>query len=190
MGFKWFVKGTTAFAKVAKEIHSRGEFCGTNGLKSYVQNSALPDAKYIAVARNDDTHELEGFGLLYPTCANVLHLDVLCAHGVGRSLLRYIERRARAAEFQVLKLHALPYVIGFYRHMGYHHANRCGSEAAELKSKWDELKRTRFTTDSYALRNKTYRKYLQELVKRRLVGEQCRGVSNCSDYGFRMIKRL
>ena len=67
-----------------------------------------------------------------------LYIDALCANpdvryipiggikGVGTMLMRQIEWYARdSGEYSILKLSALPYVINYYRKLGFRHIQDC-----------------------------------------------------------------
>ena len=105
---------------------------------------------FIARTRTGTHNEMIGFVLAddmhtyIPAHPGTLYIDAICANtdvryvpegglkGAGTLLMRQVEWYARdSGEFDIIKLSALPYVINYYRKLGFRHVENCSDLRAD-----------------------------------------------------------
>lgn len=73
---------------------------------------------------DDDDHDTLYIDAIC-TNTDIRHIPTVGIRGVGTILMNTVEEYAIKNDFTNIKLSALPYVIGYYRRLGYRHVNRC-----------------------------------------------------------------
>lgn len=148
---------------------SNFKMCQGNIGRTFFQGSTVDETSvifllyFLARTRTRINPELIGFGLTNDLNGDeeddeTLYIDALCANpnvrylplggikGVGTMLMRQIEWYARdSGEYSIIKLSALPYVINYYRKLGFRHVNDCNSlqdDANEIYAEEDNEIRT------------------------------------------------
>ena len=128
---------------------SNFKMCQGSITRTFFQGDVTDDASvifllyYLARTRTKVHPELIGFSLTNDLNGDddddeTLYIDALCANpkvrylpeggikGVGSMLMRQIEWYARdSGEYSMIKLSALPYVINYYRRLGFRHVMNC-----------------------------------------------------------------
>lgn len=146
---------TTCQGKVSKEFISDNLETETDIimiLKLSTQNVRTGENRENAVA----------FMMINLIKSNTLYIDVLCGSvskrvsqgvtmrpGPGKILLNYAEYLARTLGRDTIQLSALPYVIGYYRKMGFKHIQDEEEEPTSITATADDFGRMRFKSDEH-----------------------------------------
>jgi hypothetical protein len=148
---------------------SNFKMCQGSISRTFFQDSSVDDSSvvfllyFLARTRTRINPELIGFAMTNDLNGDdeddeTLYIDALCANpdvryvpiggikGVGTMLMRQIEWYARdSGEYSILKLSALPYVINYYRKLGFRHIQDCDElqdDAQETYAEEDDAIRT------------------------------------------------
>lgn len=148
---------------------SNFKMCQGSIERTFFQGSMIDDSSvvfllyFLARTRTRVNPELIGFALTNDLNGDeeddeTLYIDALCANpdvryipiggikGVGTMLMRQIEWYARdSGEYGILKLSALPYVINYYRKLGFRHIQNCDElqdDARETYAEEDDTIKT------------------------------------------------
>jgi len=161
-----------------------------------------PDA--LASAPDAATKYMNMYGFLignrteYP---GLFYVDLVCSSkpGVGEKLLEEATKYAKKQNLLGVKLAALPYVIGFYRKLGYRARETCfGQETDALRIAYDMHARPfvekwgrdaiNHITDTDTLAS-GYRSYLDLLISSKLAKDKkCQKIEDCNMDGYVMTK--
>ena len=138
--------------------------------KGFISDNLVDETDIIVILRllsqnlrtGDNRENAIAFMMINLIEPNTLYIDVLCGSvservsqgvtmrpGPGKILLNYAEIIARTLGKDTMQLSALPYVIGYYRKMGYRHIKPGAEdpEPASVTATADDFGRMRFKSD-------------------------------------------
>lgn len=140
--------------------------------------------------RSSKRIEVKGFALIQNN-TNDLYVDIICAKGVGKHILREVYNQGYKLKKKYITLSALPRVINFYRGEQFIHTEKDCNENSIITNMAEKVKGLRFKSDEDAQSHKTFNTFLKLLMKHKLVADKrCRRVDTCSISGYSMTKCL
>jgi hypothetical protein len=162
---------------------------------TYLKNEkVLNNANMIVVAststklRSTSKIELHGFALIQKR-QDSLYVDIICASGVGKKILKVVYKAGREMRKKFVTLSALPRVINFYRKEGFFHSENGCKENQLITRIAEQVSHLRFSDDKTAKTHDEFQELLLSLIRHRLVTDKrCRRIDSCSSMGYSMIK--
>lgn len=164
--------------------------------KDYIKEEAVAKSHYLIVHVNltkptrskTPLVELSGMGIIRKK-KDHMYLDVVCAKpGIGKQILDAAAELTKTNKMKYLILSAMPYIINYYRKMGFVYGKKECKLNDDLKTLNENLKHKRFKNMNGAITNEEYKKLLLVLVQKKMTGKYCRAVGECSQVGFAMTK--
>lgn len=158
------------------------QFCGKAITSNFVKQSMKEwtDNLIIAYRKN----KMVGFASIWIE-RNYLYLNLICTlKGSGARLLNEIEDLAKKTlRKKYIKLSAVPYVVNYYRRLGYKHSNYCPISTAikKIEEKAIKVAHLKFESDSDARKHPDFKDFMNFLQKNKM-GNQING--------FTMVKCL
>lgn len=121
------------------------------------------------------------------------YVNLVCASGAGSgagvALLEQFEALARARGVKYLTMHALPYVIGYYRRFGYKFSQDGCSEPAALRDAYERAAR-KFSNDGEPFRDRKFAAFMRQALAKGLGhdGKKCGTGLSCARDGLYLSK--
>jgi len=161
-------------------------FCGSHINANHVKDDLFPKTNMILEARLG--HVLKGFALAQEDASqHHVHLQLLCARNAGIQLLTCLTRVAKQRGHTHISLHALPYVINYYRRFGFRHTLEHNKEEEEkdVEELAKHVSSLRFESSAQARKDPLFSKLLTLLEQKQLVGNP--SLRYCGGYHMRKI---
>ena len=164
--------------------------------KDYIREEAVAKSHYLIVhiglkkstRSKTPLVELSGIGIIRKR-KDHMYLDVICAKpGIGKQILDSAADLTKKNDRKYLILSAMPYVINYYRKMGFFYGKKKCKLNDDLKTLNENLKHKKFKNMNGAISNEEYKQLLLVLIQKKMTGKYCRSVGECSNVGFAMTK--
>ncbi|MEK6884952.1 MAG: GNAT family N-acetyltransferase, partial [Nanoarchaeota archaeon] len=154
-------RGEKGFLSIASLIKREcNELCQHMVLQTYIEGDALPLVDVVIGAFLQPS-QLQGF-VLIQIKRKELFIDVICAKGIGKVLIEETIKYAYSKKKKLITLHALPYVINYYRKLGFklNRPGKCGDEKHIEEDYPKEIRDLKFKNQVEALHNEEFVKAL------------------------------
>lgn len=213
--FRWISRqeDKKEFMSVTRKIKNRFDtMCKHMIQRSYFTKTMLPHADMIVVAEKHqkwerigrrqqqrdvvDTvsssprMEMQGFMLIQQKGKDILFIDLLCSRGVGRALLDNVVEFAKENKINFITLHALPYVINYYRNFGFR-VNRnprsCSDDKRFTELYNSSMEKKKFATIDESLEDKAFVSVIQQLMKLKINVKDGKDFEEKLTHGFPMV---
>lgn len=198
--FTWFKRRSPQFREVSSLILDNADEMCRGGMisRTWVEEDALRSASHVLLMFTQGRTRsarpvLKGF-VIAQSRRGSLYIDLVCAKGGGSAAIREVERYAKEIGRSRVSLSALPYVVNFYRKLGYRnaHTNAPGCKESPVVAAAAKKVSGKTFTDPYAPGDYApFRNFMRVLSTHGLaVDPTCGGADDMSCYvhGYRMVK--
>lgn len=211
--FQWISREEESkkFRSVTQKIKNRFDsMCKDMIRRSYFTKTMLPHADYIVVAErprssshntrrrrekpNTQTDkpsmDIDGFMLVQQKEEDILFIDLLCARGVGKALLNHAVQYAKEHNIGFITLHAIPYVINYYRNFGFRinkNPRACSDDKRVAKLYGPKTEKKKFATIDESLQDKAFVSVIRKLMDLKINVKDDKDFEEKLTHGFPMV---